>query len=91
MYPTSILHAAKAMFADNGATVYKVEAAEGEGVRFLGSPTKINDGLEAFNRGKKGITIDLKHPSAKDVGTLVRQKFSANFLKQCCTFSEEAC
>ena len=58
---------ATAMFCDNGAVVIKVEPPEGEGVRFLGSPIRQNFGLEAFNRGKKAITLDLKHPQAKGV------------------------
>ena len=58
---------ATAMLADYGAEIIKVESKTGDGVRFLAGPNSRSDGLMAFNRGKKSITIDLKHKDAKTV------------------------
>ena len=57
---------------DNGADVVKVETPEGEGMRrgprAPGSKTAADQFLwEVFNRGKRSVTPDLKHPSAKGV------------------------
>ena len=57
--------------AELGAEVLKVEPDGGEPVRlnpsFISAKTGFNSGFEAFNRGKKSITIDLKHEKAKDI------------------------
>lgn len=58
---------ATAQLSDNGADVLKVEPPEGEGIRPLAPPGKYNMALEALNRGKRSMVLDLKHPGAKEV------------------------
>merc|ERR1719262_400685 len=58
---------ATAQLSDNGADVLKVEPPEGEGIRPLAGPGKYNLFLEAFNRGKRSMVLDLKHPDTKEV------------------------
>jgi crotonobetainyl-CoA:carnitine CoA-transferase CaiB-like acyl-CoA transferase len=59
---------ATAQLSDNGADVLKLEAPSGEGMRRGPRPgTKLTPDYflwEAFNRGKRSMTLDLKHPSA---------------------------
>ena len=66
---------ATALMADQGASVIKVEAPEGDTSRVVG-PAK-GDLSAAFiiaNRGKRSIALDLKHPEARTVlAALVRQ------------------
>ncbi len=52
--------------ADMGATVIKVEPPQGELARKLGPPWQNGESLTALtsNRGKLGLSIDLKHPDA---------------------------
>ena len=45
----------------------KVEPAAGDAMRHLSAPGEINNGFEAFNRGKRSMTIDLKHTDAVEV------------------------
>merc|ERR1719159_1125575 len=58
---------ATAQLADNGADVLKVEPLTGDGLRNTGKPGEFESGVENFNRGKRSITLDLKHPSSKEV------------------------
>ena len=57
------------MLADNGADVIKVEAPGGDMNR--GFPTVISPGLStnflSSNRGKRGITLNLKNPEAQRI------------------------
>ena len=57
------------MLADNGADVIKVEAPGGDMNR--GFPTVISSGLStnflSSNRGKRGITLNLKNPEARQI------------------------
>lgn len=56
------------MLADQGAEVIKVEAPNGEQMRHIGPPH--NDVPSIFfscNRGKKGISLDLKSDEGKEV------------------------
>jgi crotonobetainyl-CoA:carnitine CoA-transferase CaiB-like acyl-CoA transferase len=66
---------ATALLADQGASVIKVEAPEGDTSRVVG-PAK-GDLSAAFitaNRGKRSIALDLKHPEARTIlAALVRQ------------------
>merc|ERR1719262_565021 len=58
---------ATAQLSDNGADVLKVEPPEGEGIRPLAPAGEYNIFLEPFNRGKRSMTMDLKHPKSKMV------------------------
>lgn len=49
-----------AFLADLGADVIKVEAPEGDGLR-------ANRGFIAWNRGKRGLGLDLKRPEGREV------------------------
>lgn len=53
--------------ADQGADVLKVTAATGEPLLFAAPPGYFTSGLEFINRGKRAMTLDLKHPGAKSV------------------------
>src|ERR1700760_4407550 len=57
-----------ALLGDLGADVIKVEAPEGDPVRFQGA---IKDGLSwyfaQFNRNKRSIRLDLRKPEAKAI------------------------
>lgn len=56
--------------ADNGADVIRIEPPEGEGLRVLDQPTgpdRLGYSMENYNRGKKSIVMDLKHPRSKEV------------------------
>lgn len=55
--------------ADMGATVIKVEPIQGELGRRLGPPWQNGESMAALtsNRGKLGLSIDLKHPDALGV------------------------
>lgn len=57
------------LFADLGATVWKLEALTGDDTRRWGPP--FAEGESAYflsvNRGKKGLCIDLKHPEGREV------------------------
>lgn len=58
------------MLADNGADVLKVEPPEGGGLRLIdqpNGPTRLGFAMESYNRGKRSIILNLKHPRAKDV------------------------
>jgi crotonobetainyl-CoA:carnitine CoA-transferase CaiB-like acyl-CoA transferase len=52
---------------DNGADVIKVEPAAGEGMRPTVPSGALNVQMEVYNRGKRSITLDLKHPDAVEV------------------------
>ena len=52
---------------DNGADVLKVEPAIGEGLRQVLAGGMMNSGFEIYNRGKRSMTLDLKHPDAREV------------------------
>jgi len=60
-----------AMLAELGAEVIKVEdpAVGGDSSRGTGADAADGDSLffQAFNRGKKSITLDLKHPDGRAV------------------------
>lgn len=49
---------------DNGADVIKVEPPQGDGMRFVIMPGAQLGQIETFNRGKRSITLDLKHKDA---------------------------
>lgn len=54
---------ATARLADNGADVVKVEPPDGDNLRAL----QLLDAFEAYNRGKRSVALDLKHPGSKDI------------------------
>ena len=61
-----------ALLADFGADVVKVEHPDGDPYRgyrpqTAGYQTTVNFAFEMDNRGKKGITLNLDHPHARDV------------------------
>ena len=59
---------ATGQMAENGATVLKVEPATGEAMRgAAGGAGVYFAGFELYNRGKKSMTLDLKHPDSKKV------------------------
>lgn len=58
---------ATVQLADNGADVLKVEPPEGDGVRSAAGKGQLPHGFEAYNRGKRSIIVDLKHPKAKEL------------------------
>lgn len=47
------------MFADNGADVVRVEAPGGD-------PTRRHDGFKVWNRGKRGVVLDLGDPASRE-------------------------
>lgn len=60
---------AGAIFADLGAEVLKVERVEGgDDGRRMGVPFRGDDSLifQVFNRGKRSLALDLKHPDGID-------------------------
>ena len=66
---------ATALLADQGASVIKVEAPEGDTSRIVG-PAKgdLSAAFITVNRGKRSIALDLKHPEACTIlDALVRQ------------------
>jgi alpha-methylacyl-CoA racemase len=64
LYPGAM---ATSLLADLGADVVKVEAPGfGDGMRFI-SPDDFASAHIAFNRGKRSLTLDLKHPDAPAV------------------------
>ena len=63
---------AGAVLADWGADVVKVESPQGDPIRGLvnagvGAMDGITFSWEIFNRGKKGIALDLNHPEAQEI------------------------
>jgi crotonobetainyl-CoA:carnitine CoA-transferase CaiB-like acyl-CoA transferase len=58
-----------ALLGDLGADVIRIERPEGAEDRFLFPQTPQGDGATflAYNRSKRGMTLDLKHPDAQDV------------------------
>jgi crotonobetainyl-CoA:carnitine CoA-transferase CaiB-like acyl-CoA transferase len=57
------------LFADLGASVWKLEALTGDDTRRWGPPF-VGDESAYFlsvNRGKKGLAVDLKHPEGREV------------------------
>ena len=59
---------ATGQMAENGAEVLKVEPKNGEGMRTAAGASGVYfAGFELFNRGKKSMTLDLKHPDSKEV------------------------
>ena len=54
-------------FADQGADVLKVEPANGEGYRQVMSPERWPTMFDGVNRGKRSLTLELKHPESKEV------------------------
>ena len=60
--------AATCQMAEQGADVIKVEPGDGEAMRHTsGVPGVLFTGWEMFNRGKRSLTLDLKHPGAATV------------------------
>ena len=56
------------MLADQGAEVIKVESLGGEQMRHIGPPhNDVPAGFFSCNRGKKGISLDLKSDEGKEV------------------------
>ncbi len=57
------------LLSDYGADVYKLEAREGDMARGWGPPFAggISSVFLGLNRGKRGISIDLKHPEGRDL------------------------
>ncbi len=53
------------LLADLGADVVKIEQVEGELSRRLGASLKTT--FMAYNRNKRSIAMNLKHPAAKDI------------------------
>lgn len=53
---------ATGQLCDNGADVLKVEPAAGEGNHFVMPAGMFFAAHEAMNRGKRSLTLDLKHP-----------------------------
>ena len=56
------------MLSDMGADVIKVESQAGDGMRLLGQfvPGE-SKGFHVFNRGKRGMVVDLQHPDGQAV------------------------
>jgi len=56
------------MLSDLGADVIKIESRVGDGMRLLGQfvPGE-SKGYHVFNRGKRGIVLDLQHPDGQAV------------------------
>ena len=52
---------ATSLLADMGADVIKVESPAGDGFRAIGGS------FQAWNRGKRGIVVDLRRPEGRDV------------------------
>ena len=50
--------------ADQGADVVKIEAMDGEGLRMAAPPGMFAATFDWLNRGKRGMTLDLKNPGA---------------------------
>ena len=46
-----------------GSSEKKVEPPDGDAMRGL----QIYDNFEVFNRGKRSLTLDLKHPDSKEI------------------------
>ncbi len=57
--------AATQLLADLGADVVKIESLQGEGARNIGIYGQAM--LRTYNRGKRGVAIDLKHPRGRDL------------------------
>jgi len=56
------------VFADGGATVYKIEHFDGDDSRY--QPPFVNDDSIVFmgyNRGKKSVVVDISKPEGADV------------------------
>ncbi|MCU1346934.1 MAG: L-carnitine dehydratase/bile acid-inducible protein [Acidimicrobiia bacterium] len=65
MYPGALC---TLLLADLGADVLKVEAPGfGDGMRAMAPPGAFNSAHVAFNRGKRSLTLDVKHPGAAAV------------------------
>ena len=56
------------MLSDLGADVIKIESQAGDGMRLLGQfvPHE-SKGFHVFNRGKRGMVLDLQHPDGQAV------------------------
>ncbi len=56
------------ILSDLGADVIKIESQAGDGMRLLGqfAPNE-SKGFHVFNRGKRGMVLDLQHPDAQGV------------------------
>ena len=56
------------MLSDLGADVIKIESAAGDGMRLLGqfAPHE-SKGYHVFNRGKRGMVLNLQHPDGQAV------------------------
>ncbi|MDD9995387.1 MAG: CoA transferase, partial [Dehalococcoidia bacterium] len=52
---------ATSLLADMGADVIKVESPAGDGFRVIGGS------FQAWNRGKRGIVVDLRRPEGREV------------------------
>jgi len=56
------------LLADFGAEVVKLEPPLGEGMRWLMAPVKgLDRSLSNFNRNKKCITLEIRHPKGKEI------------------------
>jgi len=56
------------LLADFGAEVVKLEPPLGEGMRWLMSPVQgLDRSMSNWNRNKKGITLDIRHPKGKEI------------------------
>jgi len=58
---------ATVQLAEQGAIVIKIEPPEGEGLRFTDKPGRYHAHFQTLNRGKKSVTMDLKHPDSKKI------------------------
>jgi len=56
------------MLADFGAEVVKLEPPVGEGMRWLMAPVPgLDRSMSNWNRSKKGITLEIRHPKGKEI------------------------
>jgi len=56
------------LLADFGAEVIKLEPPLGEGMRWLMAPVPgLDRSLSNWNRSKKGITLEIRHPRGKEI------------------------
>jgi crotonobetainyl-CoA:carnitine CoA-transferase CaiB-like acyl-CoA transferase len=59
---------ATGQMCEQGATVLKVEPKSGDAMRLAAGGTGVySAGFELYNRGKLSMTLDMKHPKAKDI------------------------
>ena len=51
----------------SSTAAFRIEPPTGDGIRHLAPVGRFNELWEAYNRGKRSMTLDLKHPEAKEV------------------------